>query len=95
MDDIPISDTGAYIRLQYQRLWEEITREDIIDPEDYYLIQERIRAMNSIGFSVGDVELAKIESGDQRRLRVIVTDRNFHRDQLYNLTGLDAEERQA
>jgi hypothetical protein len=92
---VPVTDTGAYIRLRYQRLWEEITREDIINPGEHYRIQERIRALNQLGFSVGDVELAAGEGGHQLRLRVMVTDRNFHRDQLFNLTGLDAEEMQA
>lgn len=92
---VPISDTGAYIRLRYQRLWEEITHEDIITPGEHYRIQERIRALNALGFSVGEVELAVTENGDQLRLRVAITDRNFHRDQLQGLTGLDVEEMQA
>jgi len=92
---VPTVDTGAYIRLRYQSLWEEVTREDVIAPEDEYRIQERIRALNQLGFSVGDVELTPLESGRQLRLHVEVTDRNFHREQLFNLTGLDAEEQQA
>jgi hypothetical protein len=91
----PLETTGANIRLRYQRLWEEITREDVINPGEQYRISERIRALNDLGFSVGDVQLAATEQGDQLRLRVLVTDRNFHRDQLYNLTGLDMEEMQA
>ncbi len=51
--------------------------------------------MNDLGFSVGDVELATLENGSQLRLRVITTDRYFHKDQIYDLTGLDVEERQA
>ena len=94
-NEIPFSDTGAYIRLRYQRLWEVITREDIIVPLEHYRIQERIRALNDLGFSIGDVELMKTMDGDQLRLRVVVTDRNFHRDQLLSLTGIEAEERQA
>ena len=92
---IPIAHTGSYIRSRYLRLWEEITREDIIFPDEHYRIQDRIRALNELGFSVGNVELAKTENGDQLRLRVVVTDRNFHRDQLHTLTGLDVEELQA
>lgn len=88
-------DTGAHIRVRYQRLWEEITREDIIAPGEHFRIQERIRALNKLGFSVGDVELWSGDDGAQLRLRVFVTDRSFHRDQLQNLTGLDVEERQA
>jgi hypothetical protein len=94
-EGFPSHDTGAYIRLRYQRLWEEITHEQIISPTDSYRIQEHIRALNALGFSVGDVELLTTKDGDQVRLRAIVTDRNFHRDKLFNLTGLEAEERQA
>lgn len=94
-EDVPISETGAYIKLRYQNLWEEITREDIITAGEHYRIQERIRALNDLGFSVGDVELAGTENGDQLRLRVVVSDRNFHHDQLQTLTGIDAQERQA
>ncbi len=92
---VPASDTGAYIRLRYQNLWEEITREDLILPEEHYRIQERIRALNRLGFSVGDIELLPVEGGKQLIMRAIVTDRNFHRDLLYSLTGLDVEEGQA
>jgi hypothetical protein len=92
---VPIMDTGRYIQQRYQRLWEEITREEIICTGEHYLIQERIRVLNELGFSIGNVELAALENGHQLRLRVFVTDRNFHRDQLYNLTGLDVEEMQA
>lgn len=92
---VPTADIGAYISLRYQTLWEEVTREDIIAPEEEYRIQERIRALNQLGFSVGDVELTPLESGRQLRLHVVVTDRNFHREQLFNLTGLDSEEQQA
>jgi hypothetical protein len=92
---VPTADIGAYIRLRYQSLWEEVTREDVIAPEEDYRIQERIRALNRLGFSVGKVELSPLESGRHLRLSVEVTARNFHREQLFNLTGLDAEEQQA
>ncbi len=94
-EGVPISDTGAYVRQRYQLLWDEITREELINPGEHYRIQERIRALNSLGFSVGEVELAPTNSGDQLRLRVVITDRNFHRQQLLNLTGMDAQETQA
>jgi len=92
---VPASDAGLYIQQRYQQLWLEITREEKIRSDENYLIQDRIRALNDLGFSVGNVELAALENGSQLRLRVFVTDRNFHRDQLFNLTGLDAEELQA
>jgi hypothetical protein len=88
-------DMGEYIRMRYQQVWEEITREEIIHVEERYRIQERIRALNRLGFSVGGVELYPTEAGEKLRLRLRVTDRNFHQDQLLDLTGLKAEEHQA
>lgn len=94
-EDISSWDTGVYIRQRYQTLWEEITREEIISQGERYRVQERIQALNKLGFSVGEVTLLTANEGDQLRLRVLVTDRNFHRDQLYGLTGFEAEEMQA
>jgi len=92
---LPVSDVSASIRLRYIRLWEEITQETVINPGEHYRIHERIRALNALGYSVGEVELLKGEHGDQLRLRVVVSDRNFHRNRLLSLTGLEVEENQA
>lgn len=92
---VPLTQAGFFIKQRYQRLWEEITRDDLIAAGEHYRIEDRIRALNNLGFSVSNVELAAMENGSELRLRVFVSDRNFHRDQLYSLTGLDAEEMQA
>lgn len=93
--DYPVTETGRDIRERYERLWGEISREELIAPGERYRIQERIRALNELGFSVDEVELEATASGEHLRLRAFVTDRNFHRDLLQNLTGLDVEELQA
>jgi len=94
-NQIPIANTGGYIRIKYQNLWEEITRPIIIGTGENYRIQERIRMLNDMGFSVGDVRITPTESGNELKFDVAVTDRSFHRDQLYGLTGLFVEEMQA
>jgi tRNA A-37 threonylcarbamoyl transferase component Bud32 len=91
----PIAETGPYIQQRYRELWEEITREDVFRLDEQYRIQERIRALNSLGFSVKDIELKKEDEGNILKLRIFVSDRNFHRNQLMEITGLYAEERQA
>jgi hypothetical protein len=95
MDGIVLDDTSASIRIRYQNLWEEITRQVIIHPDEKYRIQERIQVLNSLGFSIGEVLLESGEEGDKLRLQVVVTDRNFHQDQLLSFTGIEAEEMQA
>ncbi len=92
---IPLDKTGAYISLQYQKLWEQVAVDEIIEDNENFRIQERVRALNKLGFSVGDIELEREGEGNQLRLRVVVTDRNFHRDQLNKLTSVEAEELQA
>ncbi len=91
----PIQETGPYIQQRYRELWEEITREDVFRQNELYRVQERIRALNSLGFSVKDIELKKEDEGNILKLRIFVSDRNFHRNQLMEITGLYAEERQA
>ncbi len=83
------------IRRRYGGLWDEVTREETVTPQERFRIRDRIRALNALGFSVEEVELTAVEGGERLRLRAFVADRNFHRDLLQNLTGLDAEEAQA
>ncbi|WNG42971.1 DUF4032 domain-containing protein [Archangium minus] len=87
--------TAPSIRQRYERLWTETHKEISISPSESYRIHERIRALNELGFSVGEVDLVASGDGSQLRMRTIVTDREYHRHQLHNLTGVVAEERQA
>ncbi len=91
--DEPVERTAAAVAQRYRELWDEITREELLVPADRYRIQERVRRLNALGFSVGDIELTP--AGDQLKLKVAVTDRSFHRDLLHSLTGLDVQENQA
>lgn len=92
---LDLEKTGRDIRVRYEKLWCEINREMIVAPGDTFTVQERIRSLNALGFSVGEVELVATEDGNQLRMRTTVTDRDYHRHLLHNLTGLVAEERQA
>lgn len=87
--------TGPQIRQRYDQLWTEITREELLSPADHWRIQDRIRALNALGFSVSEVELVATGEGSKLRMRTIVTDRDYHRHLLHSLTGVVAEERQA
>lgn len=95
MDGIPLDDTSSSIRLRYQNLWEQINSHIVISPNEKYRIHEQIEAINSLGFSIGEVILESADRGNSISFQVVVTDRNFHRDQLLALTGIEAEENQA
>jgi hypothetical protein len=95
MDGLPLDDTSGSIRVRYQNLWEQINKQIIIHPNEKFRIHERIQAINLLGFSISEVIVEPLENGDKISFEVVVTDRNFHRDQLLGLTGIEAEEMQA
>jgi hypothetical protein len=88
-------ETGPHIRERYDALWAEVTREETIARNEHWRIQDRIRALNQLGFSVGEIEMEATGEGDRLRMRAIVADREYHRHQFHGVTGLLAEERQA
>jgi len=92
-ESFPVADTIHVVRAKYEDLWREIQREEVLAPGDRFAMEERIRKLNALGFSVGEVELS--DAGQAIRLRAVVTDRSFHRDLLHSLTGLVVQERQA
>lgn len=88
-------ETGQQIRERYDALWAEVTREETIARDEQWRIQERIRKLNQLGFSVGEIEMEATGEGDRLRMRAIVTDRDYHRHQFHGATGMLVEERQA
>jgi hypothetical protein len=95
MDGIPLDDTSSSIRLRYQNLWEQINSPVVINTNEKYRIHEQIEAINSLGFSISEVIIDSADPGNTISFQVVVADRNFHRDQLLALTGIEAEENQA
>jgi hypothetical protein len=91
----PVRETGPYIQQRYRNLWEEISREELLGQDELYRVQERIRHLNEMGFSVKDIQLKHEDHSNIVKLRIFVSDRNFHRNQLMEITGLYAEDRQA
>ena len=92
---LDVWETGDQIRQRYERLWLEINRELSIRADERYRIHERIRKLESLGFSVSEVLLSPVPDGSLVRMRAIVTDRDYHRKTLHGLTGISAGDRQA
>lgn len=92
--DYPIFEAGASVRARYDKLWQEISQPICIHTQEKYKIQERVRKLNALGFSVEQVFLES-EVEEQLQFHVRVADRHYHRNQLERLIGLNAEEQQA
>jgi Domain of unknown function (DUF4032)/Lipopolysaccharide kinase (Kdo/WaaP) family len=81
---------------RYQGLWDELTREEILRPEEQrYRIAERLRRINELGFDADEVELVSTPEGNRLRVRTKVAESGHHSRQLFLRTGLSAEENQA
>ena len=83
------------LRVRYERLWEELTTDEIIEPGDRYRIESRMRRLNELGFDVDEVEFVSTDEGDLLVLRTLVAEQGHHRRRLLSLTGLTAQENQA
>lgn len=86
---------GPDAEARYHSLWNELKGEMVIAANEGYLVGERIRRINDLGFSVGDVELTPVEGGSRVALRVEVGGRTYHSQRLVDLTGIEASENQA
>jgi hypothetical protein len=78
---------------RYQRLWHEVTYEQVVGRDDRHYLEKRIRRLNELGFDVAEVHLELSDQGYAIRPKVV--DAGYHSRRLLRLTGLDAEENQA
>jgi hypothetical protein len=88
-------ETAEDLRRRYERLWEELTTEEVIGQGERYRIQARMERLNELGFDVDEVELVATDDGDRLVLKTSVSEQGHHRRRLSTLTGLDAQENQA
>jgi hypothetical protein len=84
------------LRRRYESLWAELTREEILRPEEQrYKIAERLARLNELGFDADEVELISTSEGNKLRLKTRVAETGHDSRRLFLRTGIDASERQA
>jgi hypothetical protein len=84
------------LRSRYQALWQELTREEILRPEDQRRrIAERLHRLNKLGFDAEEVELIPTPEGNKLRVRTRVAESGHFARKLFLRTGIDAGENQA
>jgi hypothetical protein len=93
IDPIDVADSLAG---RYEALWEEVTREEVFQPEEQrYRVAERLQRLNDLGFDVGEVELVTSADGARLRVDTRVAEPGHNRRELFRLTGLEVQENQA
>ena len=88
-------EVASELRPRYDSLWSELTRDEVIGPNERYRIDERLHRLNELGFDVEEVELVTVDGGYRLRLPTRVVEPGHHRRRLLSLTGLDVGENQA
>src|SRR5918993_973656 len=94
--DIDPIEMATGLRAKYEALWDELTREEIVAPEEQrYKVAERLRRLNDLGVDAGEVELVTSEAGSRLRAQTQVAEPGHHRREFFRLTGLEVQENQA
>jgi hypothetical protein len=84
------------LQRRYESLWAELTREEILRPDEQrYKIAERLARLNELGFDADEVELVSTGEGNKLRLKTRVAETGHDSRRLFLRTGIDASERQA
>jgi hypothetical protein len=87
---------GDELRSRYERLWSELTRDEIFADDERYRIHDRLRRINELGYDVEELELVADEPGTTRmRLETYVLEPGRYRRLLRERTGLDVQDNQA
>ncbi len=95
-DDVDPFEIADELGQRYESLWQELTREEILRPEDQRRrIAERLHRLNKLGFDADEVELIPTPEGNKLRLRTRVAESGHFARQLFLRTGIDAGENQA
>jgi hypothetical protein len=89
-------EVAVELERRYERLWDELTREEIIPPDEQrFRIAERLRRLNELGFAAEEVELISTPEGNRLRVRTRVAEAGDHSRKLFMRTGIGAGENQA
>ncbi len=95
-DGIDPIEVAESLMPRYEALWNEVTREEVFSSDEQnWRVTERLQRLNDLGFDVGEVELVTEGDGVRLRVETRVSEPGQHRRELFRLTGLEVQERQA
>ncbi len=94
-DSIDPIDTAMMLEPTYTALWDELNRDEVVDPSESYRIHQRIKRLNDLGFDVSEMQIHPEEDGRKLRLETHIFEPGHHARKLFALTGLQAQENQA
>ncbi len=93
--DIDPIETADAVPRRYERLWLEVTSDELFGPNERFRIEARLERLNELGFDVEEMEVLEEHGGLRLRIQPKVVEPGHHRRRLLMLTGLDVQEHQA
>jgi hypothetical protein len=88
--------TAVGLRAKYESLWDELTRDEVVAPQDQASgLAERLKRLSDLGFDAGEIELVTSDEAAVVRVRTQVAEPGHHRRELFRLCGLEVQENQA
>jgi hypothetical protein len=94
-DDVDVGDLAHVAQTRYESLWEELTHDVVVPRGENYLINQRIRRLNDLGFDVSEMTIKTVPDGMRLGFDTQVVEAGHHQRQLFELTGLRVQENQA
>ncbi|MGI9528723.1 MAG: DUF4032 domain-containing protein [Acidimicrobiia bacterium] len=94
LDDADLN-LGEDITARYHSLWAELTTSLVVTAGDHFRIRQRIDRLHGLGFAVEDIDLDPVDNGSNVKISVTVGGRQYHSEQLRQITGIDVAENQA
>ncbi len=93
--DIDPIETANDLKPRYEGLWKELRSDSFLARGENYLIDQRIRRLNGLGFDVSEMEIHAEDGGRKLRLNTQIVEPGHHTRRFYRLTGLSVQENQA
>ena len=94
-DDVDVVDLANTAQSRYESLWQELTQDLLVPPGENYLINQRIRRLNDLGFDVSELTINTEPEGMRLGYDTQVVEAGHHQRRLFELTGLRVQENQA
>ena len=98
-------ETAAEVESRYDALWRELTAEELLQRDELFRLDERLRRLHELGFDVGELDFesdgdgsgASADDGGGERVRLVprVVELGYFAPRLSQLTGLQTGENQA
>jgi hypothetical protein len=93
--DVDVIDLANTTQWRYESLWDEVTHDILVPRGENYLINQRIRRLNDLGFDVAELTIKTEPDGMRLGYDTQVVEAGHHQRRLFELTGLRVQENQA